>query len=84
MHDIWIMCGFVRAFVFFGTLLISLMLAWGYYSSRVGALRCSAQCTRVLFCDWLLCCHVNTHLFKGPFPLCALVLSCDVSVLCVA
>ncbi len=54
-------------FLFFGPLLISLMLAQGYYSSRVGALSCSARCTRVLFCDWLLYCHVNTHLFKGPF-----------------
>ncbi len=53
---------------FFGPFLVSLMLArGGYYSSRVGALSCSAWCTRVLFCDWPLYCHVETCLFKGPF-----------------
>ena len=74
----------VHLFCFFGPFLVSLMLAWGYYSSRVRALSRSAQCTRVLFCDWLLCCHVDTRLFKGPFCYVHrshLVMS---SVLCVA
>ncbi len=52
----------------------------GHYSSRVGTLSCSAQCTRVLYCDWLshvMCVFIY---LRGRFLVCGgLILCCSVS-----